>query len=128
MQRNRLVSFALVCCAIAIGWTARRYGSLLPGFVADYLPDTMWGLMAYFGMGLVWPRLEVRRTLAAALAFSYAIEFSQLYHAPWIDGIRAYRLGHLVLGSTFVWSDLACYTVGVGFGAWLEARFRAPRP
>jgi hypothetical protein len=29
------------------------------------------------------------------------VEFSQLYHAPWIDTIRAARIGALVLGSTF---------------------------
>ncbi|MFM8818855.1 MAG: DUF2809 domain-containing protein, partial [Phycisphaerales bacterium] len=41
----------------------------------------------------------------------------QLHHAPWIDGIRATRLGALVLGSGFLWSDIACYAVGVAGGA-----------
>ena len=50
---------------------------------------------------------------ALALAFSVLIELSQLYHAPWIDGIRQTTLGGLVLGFGFLWSDLACYTAGV---------------
>jgi hypothetical protein len=47
------------------------------------------------------------RTLPLALAFSFAVEFSQLYHAPWIDALRGYRLGTLVLGDTVGWGDLA---------------------
>jgi hypothetical protein len=56
----------------------------------------------------------------AALVFSFAIETSQLYHAPWIDAVRATRLGSLVLGSGFVWSDFACYAAGICFGAATE--------
>ena len=44
----------------------------------------------------------------------------QLYHAPWIDSIRRTTLGGLVLGFDFVWSDLACYAVGVGLGILIE--------
>jgi hypothetical protein len=47
---------------------------------------------------------------------------SQLYHAPWIDSNRGTTLGALVLGHGFVWSDLACYAVGVGLGASIEFR------
>jgi hypothetical protein len=53
---------------------------------------------------------------AVALAFSYAIEISQLYHQPWIDHIRQTTLGHLTLGTTFIWTDLVAYTVGVAVG------------
>jgi len=59
----------------------------------------------------------------AALVFSYSIETSQLYHAPWIDILRANRLGGLVLGFGFLWSDLVCYTVGVAFGVVMEKIF-----
>ena len=54
-----------------------------------------------------------------ALVFSLMIEVSQLYHAPWIDA-SANALGGLVLGFGFVWSDLVCYLVGVGFGVFIE--------
>ena len=48
------------------------------------------------------------------------VEVSQLYKAPWIDSIRRTTLGGLVLGYDFVWSDLACYAVGVGLGVAVE--------
>ena len=48
------------------------------------------------------------------------IEISQLYHAPWIDSIRATTLGGLILGFGFLWSDLICYTVGIVIGAIID--------
>lgn len=52
--------------------------------------------------------------------FSFAIEFSQLYHSPWIDSLRNTRVGGLVLGYGFLWSDLVSYTVGIGVGVLIE--------
>jgi hypothetical protein len=49
-----------------------------------------------------------------------SVEVSQLYHAPWIDAIRQTRLGGWVLGFGFLWSDLACYAVGIATGAVAE--------
>ena len=59
-----------------------------------------------------------------AMAFAVAIELSQLYHAPWIDSIRRTTLGGLILGFGFLWSDLACYALGVGLGVLVETLWR----
>ena len=59
---------------------------------------------------------EEKGGLCVGIGLSYLIEISQLYHAPWIDAIRATALGGLVLGFGFLWSDILCYTVGVLLG------------
>ncbi|MGC1717640.1 MAG: DUF2809 domain-containing protein [Isosphaeraceae bacterium] len=43
-----------------------------------------------------------------------------MYHAPWIDSIRQTTLGGLILGFGFLWSDLACYAVGVVLGVLVD--------
>ena len=40
----------------------------------------------------------IKQVAHAALLFSFAIEFSQFHHAPWIDNLRATALGGLVVG------------------------------
>jgi hypothetical protein len=40
------------------------------------------------------------------------VEVSQLSSADWLVGLRSTRLGALVLGRGFVWSDLLCYAAG----------------
>ena len=124
MNRNRFLYGALLVGIIVAGLGTRRYGSFLPEVVATYGGDTLWALMVFVGLGLVaraWPTSWVA---GVALAVSYGVEFSQLYHTPWLDELRRRTVGGLVLGRGFLWSDLACYTVGIGFGIVLELLWR----
>lgn len=120
MRRNRLLQFALIVVVSFLGIGSRRYGGHLPGFIADYAGDTLWALAAFLGFGLVLPLASTRTVAVLALVLSFAVELSQLYHASWIDSIRHTTLGGLLLGFDFVWSDLACYSVGVGLGVLME--------
>ncbi len=114
--RNRLFYLTLIVAAVALGLASRHF-SFLPSFVHLYIGDVLWALMVFFIFGFLFPRQAIMRLAFYALCFSYAIEFSQLYHAPWIDNIRANRLGGLVLGFGFLWSDLIAYIVGISLGA-----------
>lgn len=119
-RRNRLVYTALVLVVIAAGLASRRYPFLLPTQLGKYPGDALWALMVMLLCGLARPRWSVARTAMTALAISFAVEFSQLYQADWINAIRHTTLGHLVLGSGFDVHDLLAYTVGVAFGAAAE--------
>ena len=55
-----------------------------------------------------------------AYAFCSAVEFAQLYYAPWIESPRSTRLGLLVLGSGFNWPDLIAYGPGILPGCLAE--------
>jgi hypothetical protein len=119
-RRKPLIQIALITLVCVLGIGSRRYAHLLPGFIASYAGDTMWALAAFLGFGLLLPRASTRTVALLAMALSVAVELSQLYHAPWIDSIRQTTLGALILGFGFLWSDLACYAVGVGLGVLLE--------
>ena len=108
------------CLGFHPGYRFRRYAHILPTFIATYAGDTLWALAAFFGFGLILPATSTVRVTLLAMAFSVAIELSQLYHAPWIDSIRHMTIGGLILGFGFLWSDLACYAVGVGLGMLIE--------
>jgi glycopeptide antibiotics resistance protein len=123
VNRNRLGYFIACCVVIALGLGARKYAALLPKFVADYAGDTLWALMVSVGIGFLAPRWSSLRVALAALLFSFSVELSQLYHAPWIDGLRRMGIGGLILGYGFLWSDLLCYSVGVALGWLIEGVF-----
>jgi hypothetical protein len=128
-RRSRITYGVVIVIVIALGLASRRFTSNLPAFVGDYAGDTLWALMVYLLLAFVWPSASSARLAAAALAFAFAIELTQLYHAPWIDRVRDTRLGALVLGYDFVWSDLLCYATGVAMGVGFDRvfRFRAMR-
>ena len=119
---RRRVTYALATAlAIVVGLASRRFPGLFPAVLGKYPGDALWALMVFFALGAVTPTMSIGSRAAAALGISFAVELSQLYHAPWIDGIRRTTLGHLVLGYGFSWSDLVAYTMGGVRGAVFES-------
>jgi hypothetical protein len=110
----------LLVVALGLGSRTPAARELLPRFVTDYAGDSLWAVMVYLCLVFALPRLPVRLAAAGALGISVLDELSQLVHTPWLDALRANRLGALVLGRGFLWSDLVCYAVGVALAAVTE--------
>lgn len=123
-SRSRILYALLAVAVIATGLLWRSGLIPLPPSLSNYGGDALWALMVFLGFGFLLPRTSTGMIALLALAFSWGIEFSQLYQAPWIDAIRATLLGRLMLGNTFNWIDLAAYALGIGLGAWAEWRLR----
>lgn len=102
MRRRRVKYASYLLAVILLGPASRAYAPPLPPFVRAYVGDALWALAAYL-----------------------MVESSQLYHVPWIDKLRQIRVAALVLGRGFLWSDLVCYSLGVGVGILAETL--APR-
>jgi hypothetical protein len=119
-RRHPVIQIVLIALVCLLGIGSRRFAHVLPWFVGAYAGDTLWAMAVFLGIGLVLPRASTRTIACLAMTLSVAVEISQLYHAPWIDSIRQTTLGGLILGFGFLWSDLACYAVGVGIGALVE--------
>lgn len=125
--RSRPLYLLLVAATIAVGLATRRFRGDLPTFIGAYAGDVLWAAMVYLLIASAWNRASIRWVALGAAAFSLAIELGQLYHAPWIDGIRRTRLGGLVLGFGFLWSDVLCYAVGIAFAVALDGAIRTGR-
>ncbi|AGE78760.1 TPA: DUF2809 domain-containing protein [Bacillus thuringiensis] len=124
MKRNRVVYALFTIVVIILGLSSRKFAFALPHLLNDYLGDALWALMIFTGFGFLFPKTETKKLAFISLMFCYGIEASQLYHAEWIDSIRATTLGGLVLGYGFLWSDVVAYTIGVGVGILCEVIFR----
>ncbi len=122
--RSRLLYASCAVAVVGLGLLWRSSFLHLPPFPAKYGGSAWWSLLVFLICGWVMARAKTWQVALTALVFSFGIEFSQLYHAPWIDQLRALRLGALVLGSTFAWADLPAYTAGIFIGAVLESLLR----
>lgn len=105
---------------MAIGLASRKYREQLPAFLAEYAGDTLWALMVFLLVSTLLAGRPILVRAAISLGLAFLVEVSQLYHSPWIDAIRQTTLGGLVLGFSFLWTDLVCYSVGVMIGAIAE--------
>jgi hypothetical protein len=117
MQRSILIYFFLITITIVFGLFSRHYTSV-PLFIGDIL----WATMVYFIVRFLFITKSLPFAILASLLFCFAIEFSQLYKAPWINDLRHTLFGRLILGDTFLWSDLLCYVVGIMTG-WLIDKY-----
>ena len=118
---NRSVVYFLSAIVVLFaGLVSRRYRQHLPSFVGEYSGDTLWALMLFLVVSFVLAGRPLLQRCGISLSLAFAVEVSQLYHAPWIDSIRQTTLGGLVLGFGFLWTDLVCYLVGITVGALTE--------
>ena len=103
----------LAAATIALGLATRRFPNAFPTVIAEYGGDALWAMLVYWLLALVWPRTSPTRLALVAFTIAVCDELSQLIDWQWLQSLRATRLGALVLGQGFLWSDLVCYAVGV---------------
>ncbi|MBS1521543.1 MAG: DUF2809 domain-containing protein [Bacteroidetes bacterium] len=56
---------------------------------------------------------SVMKTAIGVLIFAYAVEISQHFHLVKLLGLQHSHLALLILGNSFSFSDLLCYTLGI---------------
>jgi len=118
--RHRGLYLVWIALVIAAGLASRSPWLGLPWFWAKYSGDALWALLVFFAFAWLWPAVRTASIAILAFSFSCAVEFSQLYHAPWLDAIRQTWFGRLALGDTFAWADMLAYLAGIACGAGLE--------
>ncbi|GAA3515704.1 DUF2809 domain-containing protein [Aquimarina addita] len=110
MKRNRNVSIVAILLTILTGFLSRT--SLIPELLYPYAGDYLYALMWFFIVGFIDIEIKSFRVMLISIMICYIIEFFQLYQAHWITTIRNYKLGALILGQGFLWSDIISYTFG----------------
>lgn len=115
-MKHYLTYGLLVVCTLIAGLASRSSAIELHPFLEQYLGDTLWALLVYWGFRFVLKQKSESIAMLAALLFSFLIEVSQLYQADWANNIRQYKLVGLVFGYGFLWSDIVCYSIGIAFG------------
>lgn len=115
MVRLRVKYFLLIGAIIVLGLLSRKFH-----FVPLWVGDVLWATMVYFMVRFFYVKPPIIRIALISIIISYAIEFSQLYKAEWIDSLRNTFLGQKILGDTFFWGDLLAYTAGILLGVIID--------
>lgn len=93
-------------------------------FVRPYIGDVLVVVLIYCLIRMLFacgPRLPVY-----ICAFAVAVEIGQYFHLVRLLGLEQYALARIIIGSTFDWSDIACYISGTLL-LLLWQRRRGPR-
>ncbi|MBA4318755.1 MAG: DUF2809 domain-containing protein [Flavobacterium sp.] len=108
LKNTRFSYFIIIVSVIILGILSRKIDG-----IPTFFGDTLYAVMVYFGMRMLFINNSFKMTIVLALVFCFCIEFLQLYRAEWLLAIRRTTLGHYALGQGFLWSDLGFYTLGI---------------
>jgi len=120
LKNRRLLYFILSLLIIPVGLSTRKEPQWYFSFIADYGGDVLWSTMFFLLFRFFFPANQLWKIALYTFSFSVVVEISQLYHAAWIDNIRHTFLGSMLLGFSFLWSDILCYFAGTITG-WVIA-------
>lgn len=126
LRRSRLLLALLALLVISLGLASRRGWLPFPAVLGNYPGDALWAWVVFLCVAWVKPAMARGRLVGASLVIAFAIEFLQLYQAPWMQALRANKLAYLVLGNGFDPLDLLAYGVGIALAAavdWMWERF-----
>ena len=92
--------------------------------IGAYGGDAAWAMAAYAGWRALRPASSIASIAGLALLTAFTVEASQLLRVEWLDSIRSTRLGALLLGRGFLWSDLLAYVIGTGLASSVDTALR----
>ena len=125
IKRQWWAVLLLFIVMVLLGLGAHYFHDSLPAFLSAYAGTVLWAWAVFLLFALIFRRAKTWLPALCALVVSFGIEFSQMYHAPWIDTLRANPVGELILGSQFDWTDLVCYAVGILIALVVDALYRS---
>ena len=121
-MKKRLLYTLFSVSIIPSGLFIRYNKADFPYLIGEFAPDALWALLLFWVFSIIFFRYTANRIFWITLIFTYLIEFSQFYQGAWLVSLRQTFLGAMLLGHTFLWSDLVCYTIGIAIG-WLIDRY-----
>ncbi len=108
------MQLALLAAATIITGLAIRFAIPgLPWIVWKYAGSMLWASLIYFLAAFAFPKTSRLQLLALTFVVVTAVEFSRLYHAPWLDTFRISLAGKLILGKIFSMWNLPAYYAGL---------------
>ena len=121
--RTRWITLLLLVVVTLLGLGFRAYRGPLQNVVNHYGPASVcYAVFFILLIFFLFPRPAAILPIAiGVLVWTCLVEFSQHWHPPWLESIRATVAGRLLLGNSFSWWDFPAYPLGC-FAGWSLCR------
>lgn len=116
-MKRRLTYLAIAMGVVPVGLIARSMrgradSDTVIGFITTYLGDMLWAVMFFFLFAATFIKAGTYKLGLLTLGFTLTIEISQLYRGEPLASLRGFPPTRFLLGTNFLWSDVACLLVG----------------
>lgn len=110
--RRRKPLVKLVIIFILIGLMLKFLDLNMHPLVNDYGADFLWAMMIYFMVAILLKSTRSRNIFIISILICFSLEFLQLYETKELLELKKNPIIKLVLGTTFLLSDLIVYFIG----------------
>lgn len=119
---RKLLYAVLFAFSTWLALATRSHHEWFPHVVVVYGGDIIWAGMFLFFLRIFFTKPPLWKLALINYALGVLDEISQLNQGPFMQYLRSFTLGRLMLGVGFLWSDILCYAIGTFIG-WLIACF-----
>lgn len=112
VKKQQSIFLVLSCLIVPAGIGTKYYHGPLAEWVHDSLGGVLYVLLFSMIVALLFSRKRPFAIAGLVFMATAAIEFLQLWHPAFLQFIRAGFLGRMILGTTFVATDLIYYAIG----------------
>jgi len=88
-------------------------------FVRPYVGDFLVVILLYCFVKSFFI-LPINTAAILVLLFAYAVEVAQFFHLVQLLGLDNNKFAKTIIGSSFEWSDMLAYTLGISFILLIE--------
>lgn len=112
MLLKKLIYLLLFVFCTWLALATRTHSQWFHSLIATYGGDIIWATMFLFFLRIFFGKVTHWKLAIINFLLGAADETLQLYQVPWIQAIRHTKIGGLLLGFGFLWSDILCYAIG----------------
>lgn len=125
-MKHKIIYFFTALLTVFCGLLVRAKRAWLPEYINFWLGDALYAFMIYYLVSVLPLKLRAKTKFTLAFLLCCCVELSQLYQAEWINMVRHTLPGRLILGSGFLWSDIAAYLTGVAAACCVDILWLSP--
>ncbi len=123
VRKRSLLSLAIIL-PIGLLYSHYRYSTWwLNQEVGGIFYEIFWCLFAFL---FIPTQRAVWQIPVWVLVITCLLEFMQLWHPPFLNWVRSFWWGKMLIGTVFTWADFPYYFMGSGLG-WLWLRLIVPK-
>lgn len=122
----RIKLIVILGILIPLGFYTKIYAGPGSMWVHNSLGGVFYVMFWCFVVALFHPRFPAWRNASLVTGITCLLEFTQLWKAGWLEYLRGYYLGRILLGHSFQWLDFPYYLIGGAAGFLLLKTIMKP--
>jgi hypothetical protein len=118
-KSQRHIAVAILLVLIPLGFATKFYTGPLASWVNNSLGGVFYEIFWCLVIFLFFPSLKALWIALIVFIATSALEFTQLWKAPFLEQIRENFIGRTLIGTSFTWTDFPYYAIGCVVGYFL---------